>query len=243
MENIKPIIIAVDGYASCGKSTIAKELARYLGYIYLDTGAMYRAVTLYLLNEKIDYKQDDILHKALQNITIEFLPNIKTGYSDTYLNGENVEEQIRQKAVSEKVSEVSALKSVRVFLVARQREIGRNKAIALDGRDIGTVVFPNAELKLFMTANIDVRANRRYRELLHKGTEQTLSEIKQNLLMRDHIDSTRQESPLRQAPDAIVIDNSELTAQQQLELAIRLALEKITANGDMSKDVLKKMKK
>lgn len=231
MSNKKKIIIAIDGHASCGKSTIAKELAKYLGYVYLDTGAMYRAVTLYLLKENIDFLDENTLYQALQKINITFAPNPQTGYSDTYLNGENVEQAIRSKEVSSKVSEVSTLKQVRDFLVVQQRIIGQHKGIALDGRDIGTVVFPKADLKLFMTANIDVRANRRYKELLHKGIEQPLAEIKQNLLHRDHLDSTRKESPLRQAPDAIVIDNSELTAQQQLEFALHLALEKINGNS------------
>lgn len=220
--NKNKINIAVDGYASCGKSTIAKELAKHFGYVYIDSGAMYRAVTLYFLQNNIDLNNAVEVENALRHISISFLPDPQTGYSNTYLNGIQVEQLIRNREVSNLVSKVSAIASVRHFLVAQQQAMGLQKGVAMDGRDIGTVVFPNAELKLFMTADIEVRTQRRYAELQAKNMEQTFEEIKHNLLTRDHLDSTRAESPLRKADDAIVIDNSGLSPAEQMEMVIKL---------------------
>ncbi len=223
------INIAIDGYAACGKSTIAKELAKRLGYIYIDSGAMYRAVTLYLLRQKIDLSNAEIVEKALSHIHISFEANAQSGYSDTYLNGENVEQLIRESEVSNHVSQVSTIKAVRTFLVAQQQVISLHKGVVMDGRDIGTVVFPDAELKLFMTAQMTVRTQRRYDELLRKGIAQDKEAIAQNLAQRDHLDSTRSESPLRQADDALILDNSSLTPMQQLDLVYDWALQRIAS--------------
>ncbi len=220
------ITIAVDGYAACGKSTLAKGLAKELGYVYVDSGAMYRAVTLHFLEQNIDINDAEAVKKALRQIQIYFR-NIK-GQNRTFLNDQDVEEEIRAMRVSNFVSPVSTLSPVRRFLVELQQEMGKAKAIVMDGRDIGTVVFPDAELKLFMTADIAVRTERRLLELKSKGIEDySTQEIEKNLLERDHIDSTRTDSPLRQADDAIVIDNSHLSPQEQLKLALDLAQEKI----------------
>lgn len=219
----KQIVIAIDGYASCGKSTIAKQLAARLGYIYIDSGAMYRAVTLYFLQNNIDLNNNEQIAIALSNITIDFRWSETVGFAETYLNNQNVEQIVRSKEVTQNVSKVSAVGSVRKFLVAQQQLIGKNKGIVMDGRDIGTVVFPQAELKLFMTADINVRAKRRFAELLTKKIDMSLDEIKSNLAERDHLDSTRTESPLRKADDAIVIDNSNLSPDEQLDIAILLA--------------------
>ena len=219
----KQIVIAIDGYASCGKSTIAKQLAARLGYIYIDSGAMYRAVTLYFLQNNIALDNNEQVALALSNIVIDFRWSQAAGFAETYLNNQNVEQIVRSKEVTQNVSKVSAVGSVRKFLVAQQQLIGKNKGIVMDGRDIGTVVFPNAELKLFMTADIDVRAKRRFAELLTKGIDMSLDEIKANLAERDHLDSTRTESPLRKANDAIVIDNSNLSLDEQLDIAVLLA--------------------
>ncbi|MDX2003579.1 MAG: (d)CMP kinase [Chitinophagales bacterium] len=222
------IIIAIDGYSSCGKSTLAKALARKLHYAYVDSGAMYRAVTLYFLNHEIDYTNHQEVVEALDQISISFKYNAELGLNETYLNGLNVEYPIREMRISEKVSEVSKIKEVRKALVQYQQEMGEHRGIVMDGRDIGTVVFPDAELKLFMTADIAVRVQRRYLELKQKGFEQiTLEEVQKNLEERDLIDSTRAESPLKQAEDAIVFDNTHLTEVQQLEKATALALERI----------------
>lgn len=219
----KQIVIAIDGYASCGKSTIAKQLAARLGYIYIDSGAMYRAVTLYFLQNNIDLDNNAQVVLALSNIIIDFRWSETAGFAETYLNSQNVEQIVRSKEVTQNVSKVSAVGSVRRFLVAQQQLIGKNKGIVMDGRDIGTVVFPNAELKLFMTADINVRAKRRFAELLTKEIDMSLNEIEANLAERDHLDSTRTESPLRKADDAIVIDNSNLSLNEQLDIAILLA--------------------
>lgn len=221
------INIAVDGYAACGKSTIAKELAKRLGYIFIDSGAMYRAVTLYLLRHQIAVSDAAAIAKALDDINISFAPNPETGYSDTYLNGENVEQRIRESDVSNLVSPVSTVRAVRQFLVAQQQAIGHQKGVVMDGRDIGTVVFPDAELKLFVTARMDVRTDRRYCELLRKNIPADKNDIARNLAERDHLDSSRTESPLRQAADAILFDNSDLNPREQLNTAYTWALERI----------------
>ena len=210
------ITIAIDGLSSCGKSTVSKLLAKEFGYSYIDTGAMYRAVTLYFVKNKIDYSSE-IHPSVLNNIHIDFR-NIN-GKNTTFLNGEDVESIIRTMEISKQVSPVSAIPEVRHFLVAKQQEMGEKGGVVLDGRDIGTVVFPNAELKLFMTADPEVRAQRRLDELLEKGggVKVTLEEVKQNLLERDRIDSNREESPLRRASDAVIVDTTSLSIGQVIE--------------------------
>ena len=223
---LSKITIAIDGYAACGKSTLAKVLAHKLGYIYVDSGAMYRAVTLYFLENGIDFADEQSVKNALQHIDISF--KVEQGKNQTYLNGENVEAKIRDMRVSNQVSYVSAISAVRRAMVARQQEFGLEGGLAMDGRDIGTVVFPKAELKLFMTASIAVRTQRRAEELARNGvTNLTFQEIQDNLLQRDHIDSTRKDSPLTKADDAIVIDNSTLTPDEQADVAYKLVLETI----------------
>ena len=216
---MKKIIITIDGWSSCGKSTLAKQLARELHYVYIDSGAMYRAITLYFLRNHVDWTNTKAVDEAMTHIQLEFMTNHKTGHTEMYLNGENVEYMIRDLVIAEKVSDVAAVRAVRNFAVARQQEMGKNKGIVMDGRDIGTVVFPDAELKIFMTADEAVRVKRRYMELYEKNPNITLEEVKQNLAKRDYIDSHREISPLRQAEDAIVLDNSHLTMKQQLEIA------------------------
>jgi cytidylate kinase len=203
------IIIAIDGFSSCGKSTLAKELAAALGYNYIDSGAMYRAITLYFLRNAVDVNDSGKILDALANIHLSFVFNEKTQKSDIYLNEENVEHMIRDMIVAEKVSEVAAIKG-------QQKRMGKKKGIVMDGRDIGTVVFPDAELKIFMTADPEVRVKRRFTELYATNPNITLEEVKHNLEMRDYIDSNRVESPLRQADDAIVLNNSSLTREEQL---------------------------
>jgi CMP/dCMP kinase len=210
------IIIAIDGFSSCGKSTLAKELAAALGYNYIDSGAMYRAITLYFLRNAVDVNDSGKILDALANIHLSFVFNEKTQKSDIYLNEENVEHMIRDMIVAEKVSEVAAIKEVRAFAVGQQKRMGKKKGIVMDGRDIGTVVFPDAELKIFMTADPEVRVKRRFTELYAANPNITLEEVKHNLEMRDYIDSNRAESPLRQADDAIVLNNSSLTREEQL---------------------------
>ncbi|OWY26208.1 cytidylate kinase [Sphingobacteriales bacterium TSM_CSM] len=222
------INIAIDGHASCGKSTLAKAIARQLGYTYIDSGAMYRAVTLYFLRHpELDFSCLPDVETALQNVTISFTYNPETGMSETLLNGENVENDIRGREVSSLVSQISTIAEVRRFLVKQQQELGKNKGVVMDGRDIGTVVFPDAELKIFLTANLEVRAQRRYSELVAKGQQVTLEEVKQNLQERDITDSTREITPLLQAPDAILIDNSYITREEQLQLVLELVNKKI----------------
>ena len=214
----KKIIIAIDGHSSRGKSTMAKDLAREIGYIYIDTGAMYRAVTLYCLRKGYiqgDKIQEEALKADLDKVDISFRYNAETGRPDTYLNGEKVEKEIRSMEVADKVSLVAALGFVRRAMVAKQQEMGKAKGIVMDGRDIGTVVFPNAELKVFVTASPEVRARRRLEELQAKGEQTTYEEVLANVKKRDYIDSTREESPLRQAPDALVLDNSNMTIPEQ----------------------------
>ncbi len=218
MEN-RRIIIAVDGHSSTGKSTFAKLIAARLGYIYVDTGALYRAVTYFAYNcGFIDNKckiKEDWLKKGLKCINITFKPTGENGCSETYLNGANVEKQIRSMAISNKVSHISTLPFVRVFVDQMLRKIGENKGVVMDGRDIGTAVFPEAELKLFMTASVQVRAERRFREMQERGGKETLEEVVKNLQERDYIDANRQTNPLAKAEDAILLDNSYMTIDEQ----------------------------
>jgi cytidylate kinase len=228
---MKKIIITIDGWSSCGKSTLARQLARELHYVYIDSGAMYRAITLYFLRNHVDWTRPEAVDAALKDIRLEFVTNHKNGHTETWLNGENVEYVIRDLVIAEKVSEVAAVGAVREFAVARQHEMGRNKGIVMDGRDIGTVVFPYAELKIFMTADLAVRVQRRYRELYEKNPNITLEEVKTNLAKRDYIDSHREISPLRQAEDAIVLDNSHLTIKEQLAIAQKWVKERMGGKG------------
>lgn len=217
---MKKITIAIDGFSSCGKSTMAKDLAREIGYIYIDSGAMYRAVTLYSIENGI-FKGDTInteeLKKRMNDIHISFQIDPETGRPNTYLNGVNVENKIRTMEVSSKVSPISTLDFVRSTMVQQQQAMGNEKGIVMDGRDIGTTVFPNAELKIFVTATPEIRAQRRYDELKAKGQEANFDEILENVKQRDYIDQHREVSPLRKADDALLLDNTELTIQQQKE--------------------------
>ena len=220
---IRKIIIAIDGYSSCGKSTTAKIVAARLGYGYIDTGAMYRAVTLYFIDNNISLTNPKEISRALNEIQIAFHNNPKNNLNETFLNGLNVEKEIRKMYVSDCVSEVSAIPEVRHAMVSQQQKMGRKKGIVMDGRDIGTRVFPDAELKLFMTADLNLRAFRRQQELLEKNQLVNLDEIRTNLEHRDKIDSSRQESPLRKATDAIEIDTSFITIEEQVELVLEIA--------------------
>ena len=225
----KKITIAVDGFSSCGKSTLAKQLAAKLGYVYIDSGAMYRAVTLYALrnnmivDEELDTKK---LIESLDDVKIHFELNAN-GEPQTFLNGTNVEREIRKIYVSQWVSPVAAVPEVRHVMVAQQQKMGEAKGVVMDGRDIGTTVFPNAELKIFVTAEVDVRAQRRYDEMLSKGEPADMNEVKQNLQERDRIDQSRAESPLRKADDAVVLDNSHITREEQLQVAYDWAMKRI----------------
>ena len=221
------IIITIDGWSACGKSTLAKQLAKKLNYLYIDSGAMYRAITLYFLRNHIDWTDTKEVKRGLKNITLEFNVNNKTKQSEIYLNGENVEYVIRDLVIAEKVSDVAAIKEVRKFAVAQQQKMGEGKGIVMDGRDIGTTVFPDAELKIFMKADGNVRVQRRFKELFEKNPNITLAEIKTNLEMRDHIDSHREVSPLRKAEDAIELDNTNLTEKEQLDFALNIARKKL----------------
>jgi cytidylate kinase len=216
----KKIIITIDGWSSCGKSTLAKQLAKELNYVYIDSGAMYRAITLYFLRNHVDWTDTQEVQKALEDIQLEFRYNEHSLQSEMYLNDENVEYVIRDLVVAEKVSEIAAIKDVRTFAVNQQQEMGRKKGIVMDGRDIGTVVFPKAELKIFMTADNKIRVERRFKELFEKNPNITIEEVKNNLEMRDYIDSHREVSPLRQADDARVLDNSKIGMDEQLKLAL-----------------------
>jgi len=218
MSSPQKIIITIDGWSSCGKSTLAKQLSKELGYTYIDSGAMYRAITLYFLRNHIDWTKHQRVEEALDDIGLEFRANHKNGQTEIYLNGENVEYVIRDLVVAEKVSDVAAIKEVREFAVAQQQLMGKDKAIVMDGRDIGTVVFPQAELKIFMTADNAIRVERRFKELYDKNPNITIEEVKANLEMRDYIDSHREVSPLRKAADAIELDNSNIGIKEQLEL-------------------------
>lgn len=216
----KKIIITIDGWSSCGKSTLAKQLAKELGYVYVDSGAMYRAITLFFLRNHIDWTDKKEVKKALSEINIEFIFNPKSQLTEIYLNDENVEYVIRDLVIAEKVSDVASIKEVREFAVAQQKKMGSKKGIVMDGRDIGTVVFPKAELKIFMTADNAVRVERRFRELFEKNPNITIEEVKNNLEMRDYIDSNREISPLRKADDAIELDNTNLTEKEQFQKAL-----------------------
>jgi len=224
----QPIIIAIDGYSSCGKSTVAKALAKRLNYVFVDTGAMYRAVSLYILRNKIDWQNssEKEIEKVLDDITITFEFNPDSEQSDTYLNGENVEEEIRGKAVSEVVSEISQIKSIRKRMVSLQQKAGAKKGLVMDGRDIGTQVFPNAELKIFMTADPKIRAQRRFNELKIKGKQSPIEEVEENLSTRDYNDTHRKENPLIKAPDAIELDNTYLNEEEQLNWVLKVLQEK-----------------
>jgi len=212
------IIIAIDGYSSCGKSTVARALAKKLHLIYVDSGAMYRAVTLYLLRNNIEVTDTEKVLEALENIHLNF--HSRDYHTHITLNDEEVSEEIRQMPVSENVSEVSALKVVRKEMVKQQQRLGKSKDIVMDGRDIGTTVFPDAQVKIFMTADPNIRAARRYKELIAKGEHITLEEIFENLAHRDYLDTTRKESPLVRADDAIILDNTHLSEDEQLEFVL-----------------------
>lgn len=222
---MKKIVVAIDGHSSCGKSTLAKALAKELTYIYVDSGAMYRACTLYFLDNNVDIKDIDAVQSALQHIHISFQVNEQG--NQTYLNGQNVEEEIRGMRVSQNVSAVAAIPEVRRAMVKIQHKLGEEKGVVMDGRDIGTVVFPNAELKIFLTASIEERTRRRYEELKVKNPDITPEEVQNNLQQRDHIDSTRADSPLKQAEDAVLIDNTNLSRPEQLKMALNLVQERI----------------
>jgi cytidylate kinase len=224
------IVVAIDGFSSCGKSTLARELAKELHYVFIDSGAMYRGITLFALqNNCIIGNELDRgkLIQELDNIQLSFRLNSETKKPELHLNGENVEKEIRTPKVASQVSQVATIKEIRAKLVDQQREMGKNGGVVMDGRDIGSVVFPNAELKLFITADIETRVQRRYLELKEKGLEVSREEVKANLLERDRIDSTRKESPLTQTEDAVVIDNTEMSRLEQLELALELVEKKI----------------
>lgn len=221
------IVIAVDGYSSCGKSTLAKDVAKKMQYAYIDSGAMYRAVALYCIQNKIEVNNEADVVKSLPSINITFQFNEQENRNETYLNGKNVEEAIRSLEVAGAASTISQYKEVRKFLVHQQQMFGKEKGIVMDGRDIGTVVFPNAELKLFITADMDVRVERRFKELAQKGIVSTKAEVAENLRERDYTDINRSESPLRKADDAKEIDNSFLSKEEQVNLAYFFAQEAI----------------
>lgn len=224
MKVTRKIIVAIDGHSSCGKSTVAKDLAKVLSIAYIDTGAMYRAVTLYALRNNLidnDIVDEKGIVESLSNISVSFTFNSETKSNETFLNGKNVEKDIRTLEVSNKVSYVSAIGSVRKQLVEWQRDMGTKQSVVMDGRDIGTVVFPNADIKIFMTASDEVRAKRRYDELTSKGENVTMDEVLNNIKERDYIDSTRAESPLRKAEDAILLDNSKMSIEDQFDWIIK----------------------
>lgn len=229
---MEKITIAIDGYSSTGKSTIAKKLASKLNYIYVDTGAMYRAVTLFALNSGYVGNSEDFssLIKDLPNIDLQFVPNKHLGFSEMYLNGKNVEKEIRAMEVSGQVSKIASIPEVRQMLVKMQQQMGKGEGLVMDGRDIGTVVFPNAELKIFMTASPNARATRRYKELLDRGEDVSFEEVLENVQKRDFIDSTREVSPLRKAEGAIEFDNSDMGLEEQFERIHDYALRVIEKN-------------
>ncbi|MGB3179813.1 MAG: (d)CMP kinase [Cyclobacteriaceae bacterium] len=231
-QDYKKIIIAIDGYSACGKSSTAKEVASRLNFTYVDSGAMYRAVTLYFLENDVNLESDEEVSKALGDIHITFKYNRIERRFETYLNGENVEEQIRKMRVSNMVSPVSVIPLVRTAMVALQRQMGQDGGVVMDGRDIGTTVYPNAELKVFMTANFDARVDRRMRELESKGVEITTDDVRKNLASRDHIDSNREVSPLRKAEDAHEIDTSHITFEQQVQKILDLARLRMQATSN-----------
>jgi len=218
----RKIIITIDGWSSCGKSTLAKQLAKALGYVYIDSGAMYRAITVYFLRNHIDWTDTKEVEEALKNIHLHFEYNPKSEQSEIFLNDENIEYVIRDLVVAEKVSDVAAIGAVRTCAVAQQQKMGQKKGLVMDGRDIGTTVFPHAELKIFMTADIDVRVQRRFSEMVEKNPNTTIEDVKSNLVMRDHIDSHREVSPLRMAEDAVLLDNTHISMEEQLDFALKL---------------------
>lgn len=224
--NLRKIVIAIDGYSACGKSSTAKEVSNILGYRYIDTGAMYRAVTLYFLDHHVALTNPKEVARALQQIDVTFKINSKNK-TETFLNGLSIEKAIRTMRVSEMVSQVSKIRDVRVAMVEQQRKMGREKAVVMDGRDIGTVVFPNADLKLFMNADLLVRSFRRQKELLERDQLVDLDDVMENILQRDKIDTSRTESPLKQADDAILLDTTQVTLDEQVDEVVRMALEKI----------------
>ena len=226
----KKITIAIDGYSSTGKSTIAKELASRLGYLYIDSGAMYRAMTLFSMQNGMIYKSQlnvDLLIQRLEDASLKFIYNPELGFSEMYLNDVNVEKEIRKLEVSNLVSQIAVIPEVRKKLVKIQKQMGKNKGVVMDGRDIGTVVFSDAELKIFMTSSVETRAKRRFDEFLEKGEEVCYEDVFKNVTERDKVDSTRKHSPLKKADDAIEIDNSNLTKEQQFQLILTLVKEKL----------------
>ncbi|MBF9222742.1 (d)CMP kinase [Hymenobacter ruricola] len=228
---MKQLVIAIDGYSSCGKSTTAKAVAALLHYAYVDTGAMYRAVTLYLLENHITFDDLAGIEKALHDIHISFRRNRRTGRNELFLNGVNREDDIRQMRISNSVSEVSVIPMVRHAMVAQQQQMGRKRGVVMDGRDIGTTVFPDAEVKIFMTADVELRARRRQEELAAKGEIVPLEDIIENLRKRDHLDSTRAESPLRRAPDAVLLDTTHITITEQVDFVLDRASSALFAAG------------
>jgi len=231
-QTLKKINIAIDGYSSCGKSTLAKDIAKELDYKYIDSGAMYRAATLFFLEADINIKDHEAVAERLDDIEIHF--EYENGHPMTFLNGKNVEKDIRKMEVAKAVSHLAVISSVRQKLVSQQQILGADKGVVMDGRDISTVVFPDAELKIFVTAEIDIRADRRFKELQEKGIESNLEDIRVNLRDRDFIDSTREDSPLTQTDDAILLDNSNLDRNSQLQKAMEWAMERIELNNSAS---------
>ncbi|MEO9965723.1 MAG: (d)CMP kinase [Reichenbachiella sp.] len=227
---MRKIIIAIDGYSACGKSSTAKRVAAALNYAYVDTGAMYRSVTVYFIDHYIDLTNPKSVSKALDNIEISFHHNESTGQNETFLNGLNVEEKIRHMDISQKVSEVAAIKAVRQAMVKQQQKMGRSKGVVMDGRDIGSVVFPEAELKIFMNADFDVRAERRQKELFDKDQLVDLEDVKDNLRKRDKIDTTREESPLIKPEDSVEVDTTHMFLEEQVDHIVQLATSRMT-NG------------
>lgn len=225
---MQKIVIAIDGLSGCGKSSTAKAVAKILGYTYIDSGAMYRAATLHFLDHKVNLESEEDVLSNLKKLKISFDLNPETGKQETYLNGKNVENEIRSMRVSDHVSEVSKIKEVREELVFQQQELGKDKGVVMDGRDIGTVVFPNAELKVFMTADLTIRAKRRLKELNEKGQEVTLDEIVRNLAERDEKDTNRKESPLIRANDAVQLDTSHLEFDDQVDKIVEFAHDRIS---------------
>ena len=217
---MKQLVIAIDGYSSCGKSTTAKAVASLLHYAYVDTGAMYRGVTLFLLEQGIDFADLDAIEQALRDIVITFRRHRRTGRNELFLNGVNREDDIRQMRISNSVSEVSVVPMVRHAMVAQQQQMGRKRGVVMDGRDIGTTVFPDAEVKIFMTADVELRAQRRQDELAANGEIVPLADIIENLRKRDHLDSTRAESPLRRAADAVLLDTTHITISEQVDFVL-----------------------
>jgi cytidylate kinase len=224
---MKKIIITIDGWSSAGKSTLAKALAKELGYVYVDSGAMYRAITLYFLRNHVDWTDKKQVNEAIRNIQLDFRFNERSGVTEIHLNDENVEFLIRDLVVAERVSEVAAIKEVRTFAVSQQHRFGEKKGIVMDGRDIGTVVFPKAELKIFMLADNAVRVERRFKELYEKNPNITIEEVRDNIQMRDYMDSNRKISPLKKADDAIELDNTNLTREEQLQKALALVKQRL----------------